>query len=645
MNYRWVAVCFRRHFFKVFSTFCIYILCVSVLFFSITKVLKWRFVCLEPDDRPVWSWRCQAGKCVKIAAKSVNATAGEKLLSKNTCKLTCAPYGTLWPKPSGYIQVSSDVVSINPNSIYFQSMPGQVLPPKTNALLHELGQVFIRNIFLNLKGEPALKDPGHNFVVTVVLARTNVTTFTQDTDESYELTVSKEKNSAVTALVNAFTYPGAARGLETLLQLITYDDVTGSLIVPSAVGITDRPAYPYRGVLLDTARTFFSVEALKRLIDGLAASKMNTFHWHITDSHSFPFELKSHPQLTQYGAYDKKKVYTHDDIRSLVHYAQVRGIRIVPEFDAPAHVGEGWSYIAQPGDGPEDYVVCFHAEPWQSYCVEPPCGQLNPVSSKVYNVLSDIYSEMHELFDSDLFHMGGDEVNMNCWNSTESIVNWMYEKNMNRSDDDFHELWNSFQQEALKRLEAINNGKQKPIIWTSTLTTEARLKRFLDPKKYIVQIWTKGDDQTIANLVNNGYPVIFSNYDALYFDCGFGAWVGEGNNWCSPFIPWQKVYENDPMKLLSSLGVDATPATRRLVLGAEAALWTEQADEHNADSRLWPRVAALAERLWSDPQEGWESAEHRFLHHRERLVQRGLRADSVEPEWCYQNEGSCYLTT
>ena len=106
----------------------------------------------------------------------------------------------------------------------------------------------------------------------------------------------------MTALVNAFTYPGAARGLETLIQLITHDDVTGSLIVPSAVGITDRPAYPYRGVLLDTARTFFSVEALKRLIDSLAASKMNTFHWHITDSHSIPFELKSHPQLTQYGA-------------------------------------------------------------------------------------------------------------------------------------------------------------------------------------------------------------------------------------------------------------------------------------------------------------------------------------------------------
>jgi hexosaminidase len=87
-----------------------------------------------------------------------------------------------------------------------------------------------------------------------------------------------------------------------------------------------------------------------------------------------------------------------------VEYARERGVRILPELDAPAHVGEGWQWA-----GP-NVTVCVNAQPWNKYCVEPPCGQLNPTNDTVYEILGGIYHDIFALFDSDLFHMGGDEV-------------------------------------------------------------------------------------------------------------------------------------------------------------------------------------------------------------------------------------------
>lgn len=133
--------------------------------------------------------------------------------------------------------------------------------------------------------------------------------------------------------------------------------------------------------------------------------------------------------------------------------------------------------------------------------------------------------------------------------------------------------------------------------------------------------------------MERGYKLILSNYDALYFDCGFGAWVTEGNNWCSPYIGWEKVYTNNFTVF--------DEKHRAQFLGAEAALWSEQVDHHTAEGRIWPRLSALAERLWSDPQTHWREAEPRMLIHRERLVENGIAAESLQPQWCLQHESNC----
>lgn len=124
-----------------------------------------------------------------------------------------------------------------------------------------------------------------------------------------------------------------------------FDDFENQIEIPSEVSISDGPVYPYRGILLDTGRNFFDKPAILRTIDGMAMSKLNTFHWHIIDSHSFPYVSRTWPKFSKLGSYTTTKIYTREDIKEIIAYGLVRGVRVLPEFDAPAHVGEGWQWV------------------------------------------------------------------------------------------------------------------------------------------------------------------------------------------------------------------------------------------------------------------------------------------------------------
>lgn len=255
--------------------------------------------------------------------------------------------------------------------------------------------------------------------------------------------------------------------------------------------------------------------------------KLNTFHWHITDSHSFPLEVSKRPELHKLGAYSQRQVYSRRDVAEVVEYGRVRGVRVMPEFDAPAHVGEGWQH--------KNMTACFNAQPWKDFCVEPPCGQLDPTVDDMYNVMEDIYETMFDQFDPDVFHMGGDEVSTSCWNSSRTIQEWMKKQGWGLQTADFMRLWGHFQTNALSRVDKVANGTHTPIIlWTSGLTEEPFIDEYLNPERYIIQIWTTGVDPKVKKILERGYKVIVSNYDALYLDCGGAGWVTDGNNWCSP---------------------------------------------------------------------------------------------------------------
>lgn len=219
--------------------------------------------------------------------------------------------------------------------------------------------------------------------------------------------------------------------------------------------------------------------------------------------------------------------------------------------------------------------------------------------------------------------MGGDEVALKCWKSSETVTDWLSSLfGPNLTDNDFHQAWQYFQHEALKSLDrAYNNTNPAIILWSSALTDPQNISGTLDPSRYVIQTWVPENETLPQELIDLGYRVIVSNKDAWYLDWGFWGTTKYSN--------WKRVYE--------ARLPDAS-------LGGEVALWTELIDEYSMDSLLWPRSAALAERLWSNPptQDKTNWAEGRLLHWRKRVINvQGINAAAITPEWCELNESEC----
>ncbi|EDW30345.1 GL17874 [Drosophila persimilis] len=569
----------------------------------------------------VYGYECRTGLCRKVELSEENFS---KAISLPVCRLFCdSSIGTLWPKPTGPVRLDTLMRQVDISFIDF-NITGIARKEK---LWKAAENRWMDMVDAKIPDRKILTRGGYRLTININTPDDAAPAkLTLETDESYSLNIDTDPSGHVVAIIAAANFFGARHGLETLSQLIVYDDIRREVQVTANASISDAPKFKWRGLLLDTSRNYYSVKAIKRTLDGMALVKLNTFHWHITDSHSFPLELRKRPELYKLGAYSPRQVYSQRTVADIVEYGRVRGVRVMPEFDAPAHVGEGWQH--------KNMTACFNAQPWKDFCVEPPCGQLDPTAEGLYDVLEDIYAEMWELFSPDIFHMGGDEVSTSCWNSSLPIRQWMKDQGWGLETADFMRLWGHFQTEALKRVDIVANGSQTPIIlWTSHLTEEPFIDEYLNPERYIIQIWTTGGDPHVKKILERGFKTIVSNYDALYLDCGGAGWVSDGNNWCSPYIGWQKVYDNS----MSAIAGDY----EHHVLGAEAAIWSEQIDEHTLDNRFWPRASALAERLWSNPAESWKQAESRLLLHRERLVENGLGAEALQPQWCLQNEREC----
>ncbi|XP_053612207.1 chitooligosaccharidolytic beta-N-acetylglucosaminidase isoform X2 [Plodia interpunctella] len=571
------------------------------------------------DEQTVWRWTCDSGKCLKMRT---DPQSTEPALTLEACKMFCSEFGLLWPRPTGEVKLGNFLSRVNLQNLKVVNQKRGLTDTITDTAVERFKNQIRQSIPRGVRP----KNTGKSVDVYLVNNNPNTTAFSLTMDESYSLNVGAASTDKINATVTANSFFGLRHGLETLSQLFVYDNIRDHVLMVRDVTVIDSPVYPYRGLLLDTGRNFYTVESIKRTIDAMAAVKLNTFHWHITDSQSFPFVSKRRPILTKLGAASPDKTYSVEDIREVVEYALVRGVRVIPEFDAPAHVGEGWQ--------DSNLTVCFKAEPWRNYCVEPPCGQFNPIKDELYQYLEDIYMDMAEAFKPDIFHMGGDEVSEKCWNSSTEIQQFLMQNIWGLDTGSFLKLWNYFQTKAQKKAYKAF-GKGIPLIlWTSTMTESAHVEEFLNKDEYIIQVWTKRNSPQINRLLQKGYRLILSNYDALYLDCGFGAWVGDGHNWCAPYIPWQKIYDNSPAEI--------APDHKKLILGGEAALWSEQSDSATLDGRLWPRAAALAERLWAEPATNWRDAETGMLHVRERLVRMGVQAEGLQPDWCYQNEGYCY---
>lgn len=393
-------------------------------------------------------------------------------------------------------------------------------------------------------------------------------------DESYELSVS---SSGVD--LNATTDIGALRGLETLLQLVTANENGYNF---PGIKVTDSPRFPWRGLMIDVARHFHPVEDIKRNIDGMAAVKMNVLHLHLSDDQGFRVESKLYPDLTIKGS--DGLFFTQDQIKDIVEYADQRGIRVYPEFDVPGHATAILAAYPQYASKDEEYEIeraagIFHPT-------------LDPTNAETYTFLNSLFTEMAGLFKDDYFHIGGDENEGKHWDENEEIQKFM-KKNKLKSNPDLQAYFN---QKLLKNFQSI--GK-KMIGWDEIMHPDL-------PKDAVIQSW-RGLD-AMEKAAKNGYKTMLSN--GFYIDLLHSA---------------SDHYSTDPLPDT----LDLNEEERKNIIGGEATMWGELVISNTVDSRIWPRTAAIAERLWSSQNvRDEESMYKRMSVVSIQLEQLGLRHNS-----------------
>ncbi|KAJ7862321.1 N-acetylhexosaminidase [Mycena leptocephala] len=433
--------------------------------------------------------------------------------------------------------------------------------------------------------------------------------------EGYTLTVPADGSGAV---LKANSTLGLFRGLTTFGQL--WYELEGSTYSLSApIQISDAPVYPYRGFMLDTARNFFAVSDIKRTIDAMSWVKINTLHWHVVDSQSFPLVIPGYTVLSQKGAYSASSVYTPSDVKDIVSYAAARGIDVIPEIDTPGHT----SVISKAFP---EHIACAEATPWASFANEPPAGQLRLASEATVKFTAGMLKAAAGLFQSQFFSTGGDEINANCYTQDSET-----QTSLSSSNKTFAEALDAFTQANHAALKSV--GKSAVVWEEMVLDFPVTLAN-----DTIVMVWISSSD--VQAVAETGFRIVHAASDYFYLDCGHGGWVGAfptGNSWCDPFKTWQHAYVFDPVANL-------TTAQAERVLGGQSLLWTEQSSPENLDSTTWPRAASTAELFWSGPGGDVETALPRLHEVVYRFRQRGVAANSLQPEWCVLRPGACDLT-
>ncbi|HKN26188.1 MAG TPA: family 20 glycosylhydrolase [Candidatus Acidoferrum sp.] len=364
-------------------------------------------------------------------------------------------------------------------------------------------------------------------------------------DESYTLDV-----TTAGAKLHAANPLGVLRGLQTFLQLVSI--AQDGFVVP-AISIEDQPRYEWRGLMIDVSRHFIPLPVLKRNLDGMEAVKLNVFHWHLSDNEGFRVESKKFPKLQEEGS--DNLYYTQDEIRDLITYARDRGIRVVPEFDMPGHSTAWFVGYPELASGPGPYQL---ERKWGVF--DP---AMDPTNEKTYKFLNDFIAEMAKLFPDHYFHIGGDEVNGKEWDANPKIQEFM--KSHNIKDNVAMQAYFSQHVQEL----VVKHGKT-PVGWDEIFVPGVS-------KNIVIHSW-RGPD-ALAAAAKQGYSGILSN--GYYIDLGWSA---------------ARHYAVDP---LGGAAANLTPEEKQRVLGGEATMWSEYVNWENIDSRIWPRMAAIAERFWS----------------------------------------------
>ncbi len=420
----------------------------------------------------------------------------------------------------------------------------------------------------------------------------SLTTTTKDYGkEGYSLVV-----NPFNIIVEANELNGLFYGVQTLRQLLnpyinSVARVEGIEWQLPCVVVLDNPEFPWRGLNLDCCRHFMDKEFVKRYIDLLAYHKFNTLHWHLTEDQAWRIEIKKYPELTKKGAfrsYDDGSIYggfySQEDIKEVVAYAESRFINVIPEIEMPGHSTAAISCYPEISctGGPFDVGTLWGIY-YDIYCAG---------NEKTFQFLEDVITEVAELFPSKYIHIGGDEAPKKRWQNCPKCQQRIADENLK----DEHELQSYF----IKRMERFINSKGKQIIGWDEI-----LEGGLAPAA-TVQSW-RGVKGAI-DAAKQGHDVIVSPTSHCYFDYPVDV------------TDMQKVYSFDPVP--PELSFDE----RKHVLGSEGNMWSEYAPQELIDDRLFPRMLALSEVVWTYPAErNFEEFLLRVQKHYDRLDLLGVK--------------------
>ena len=403
--------------------------------------------------------------------------------------------------------------------------------------------------------------------------------------EAYRLTV--EPNEI---RIDASDPRGLFYGAQTLRQLVSKSK-DGSRVIP-AIRIEDAPRFRWRGLLIDVARHFFGKPELLKIIDEMAAYKLNVLKLHLTDYEGWRLEIPGYPRLTEVGALvdGKPQYFSAADMREIVRYAADRHIMVVPEIEMPGHAGAA-------------------ARAYPEFFNEGG-GAFNPAKPGTYDFIRGVLTEVAGIFPAPYLHYGGDEVGDDVWKGMADVERLKTELGLKTTDD----VEAYFGRQVVGIIESL--GK-RPMAWDEQVDANA-------PKSVVIQWWRRDRPDVLEAAARHGYELVMSPADHLYFDYH----QGEGE----PGAPWEG-NKGGPQSIGKILAWEPVPQSftseeSARVLGVEAAVWTEFIEtERYLEFMTFPRLLALAEVAWrpKGPRDEAEFAA-RLEPHLEALRARGINA-------------------
>ncbi|XP_045452718.1 chitooligosaccharidolytic beta-N-acetylglucosaminidase-like [Melitaea cinxia] len=548
---------------------------------------------------PLWTWDCIDDKCI-----STKATKYGRLQSLVTCNMLCTSV-QLWPKPTGTVSLSKTALPVRADLFYLKILSFPSIHVRKNFI--DAFELFRQDLY-KMENNVSVIEPHCPVEIRVAINESgnNDPRMLFDTDESYRLKLTANLSAGcLIAEIASNSFCGARHALETLSQLLWFDPYAGTLLILDTANIEDSPRFRYRGLMLDTVHNYFPVNEICKTIDVMAATKLNTLHWRAADSQGLSIHFRSLSQLPYYELYKQGAVYTPEEVHVIAKHARKRGIKVLIEVDLSSLASNAWNC----GSNILGQLIRDDVECSREYNNEFLCREIYQNNSHLYDVIEKIYAEIIEITGiDDIFHLAGEDICEYCLQS------------LNRTDP--IELKLQITRNILQLLESKNKKLPNLILLWSTHLSD-RIK--IDLKKYLHKLGVQVLNIQMKNYVT-GLRTVISYQDAWDFNSGYGEWYMDtgGVNYNS----WQRVYEYRPWSWRNMA----------YVIGGEATVWSSLLGAGGLQARVWPRLAALGERLWSDSA---ESATHlvqvRLDVHRSRLNDRGIKYAPIWSMWCTQN--------